>query len=157
MAVFVTVCQMTHEFDHGNCRFVKPSPNALMWCLRHELCVFRYLAAVDTQQRTWSPIYVFATQTGLPVGITAARPVYAPYTRALLGVVGLDFVLSSVEDVINSFISTTGMIAYILDGDSSLMIGASIVGISTTSVGQVDVLECGVPEIEVSVCARAPA
>ena len=30
MAVFATVCQMTHEFDHGNCRFVKPSPNAFL-------------------------------------------------------------------------------------------------------------------------------
>ena len=89
-----------------------------------------------------------------PVGITACRPIYSPSTGALLGVAGLDFLLTAVEQLIISFVPTTiDTIVYILDGTSEQMIASSILGISTNEFGQVNVLECGVPEIEV--CYRS--
>ena len=87
---------------------------------------------------------------GNPVCITAARPVYAPYTGALLGVAGLDFVLTAVDELVNTVVpAAEAKFAYILDGKSNLMVSASIAGISTSPDGQVNVLDCGVPEIEV--------
>ena len=90
-----------------------------------------------------------------PVGITACRPIYSPSTGALLGVAGLDFLLTAVEQLIISFVPTTiDTIVYILDGTSEQMIASSILGISTNEFGQVNVLECGVPEIEVFTVQR---
>ena len=68
----------------------------------------------------------------------------------------MDFVLTAVEDLINSIASAASetLIAYILDSDSNLMIAASIANISTTPDGQADVFLCGVPEIQVSIFLR---
>ena len=118
------------------------------------LIIGYFRAAVEAQQRTWSEIYVFANP-GNPLGITAARPIYAPFTGTLLGVAGLDFILSAVESVVTSVIPLSRTkIAYVLDGKSNLMIASSIPNISTSPEGQSNVLECGVPEIEVSRGAR---
>ena len=79
---------------------------------------------------------------------------YAPYTGALLGVAALDFVLKDAGDLVNTVVSASeAKFAYILDGKSNLMVSASIAGISTSPDGQVNVLDCGVPEIEVGFSA----
>ena len=111
-------------------------------------CDIRYRAAADAGRRIWSSIYSFGSGK---IGITAARPIYAPYTGVLLGVAGLDFVLTAVEELMASIVrDTPTMIAYLLDEDSNFMIAASASSVSITDDGlQANVLECGVPEIEV--------
>ena len=106
-----------------------------------------YIDAVVAGKKKWSPIYVFGVPP-FPVGVTAARPVYAPFTNELVGVAGIDFVLSAIETLMKTFVPDDGTIAYLLDGNSSLMLGSSIAGVATSADGMNDAFHCGIPEIE---------
>ena len=93
-----------------------------------------YRAAVEAGKRSWSPIYVFSNP-GHPVGITAARPVYNANDGSLIGVAGLDFVLTAIEEIIKKFQVYDGVVAFLLDGLGPMMVGASVSGISTSDTG----------------------
>ena len=87
--------------------------------------------------------------TAIPSATPSASPV--PTTGDLVGVAGLDFVLSAIETLVNSFVPDGGStIVYLLDGETSSMLGSSIAGVATNPDGMNSVFECGVPEMEVT-------
>ena len=114
-----------------------------------------YISAVDAGERRWSPVYVFELTTAEAViGITAARPLYAPFTGTLLGVAGLDLVLDSIDTMLASFApDNTTKLIFIIEKTSTMLIGASVSGVATTTdsatgvLAQQDALSCGVPII----------
>ena len=119
-----------------------------------------YIEAVAAGRRTWSPIYVFPN-SGFPVGITAARPLFSPSAQ-LVGVAGVDFVLDSIDSILTKFAPLNSTIVYILDGDTTLFVGCTVSGISTGQhygggLGQKDSLTCGIPVIEVRLSPQTTA
>lgn len=137
--------QTTGEFD-GSSTWFKERYDARLrpW----------FIDAVAAGSRTWSPIYVFAA-TPHPLGITAARPLYAPFTNDLLGVAALDFLLEDIEIILRDVVGDNSTaLAFILDGHSTMLVSASLPGVAsgidsaTGEAAQRDALACGVPVIE---------
>ncbi|MEM8543779.1 MAG: response regulator [Cyanobacteria bacterium P01_H01_bin.119] len=83
-----------------------------------------YLTAVSAGQRTWSPIYQFASQDYDVLGITPALPLY-DQQGDLEGVLAIDMTLTQISDFLAQLaIGKTGQ-AFVIERDGSVVASSS--------------------------------